>query len=98
MITLTIKKSDDSIYWIERFSTIEEANKWLNDEKEKSYWDKSYTWELVDDTPSSEQLAQIEADIAESILKNNTDKASGAAKLKLLASLTNDEVKALFGI
>jgi hypothetical protein len=51
MITLTIKKSDGSIYWTEYFNDIDSCNAWLEEEKTRPYWDESFTSVMVQPNP-----------------------------------------------
>lgn len=46
-----IKKSDESIYWIEKFNTLEAAQAWLATEQTRPYWDATYTYTITDVTP-----------------------------------------------
>lgn len=51
MITLTIKRQDGSVHWTERFNTQTECDAWLARVRALPYWDSSWTWASVDDTP-----------------------------------------------
>lgn len=51
MFKLIINKKDGSHYWTEHFSTKEELNKWLTEEKTRNYWDPEYTVQIIDITP-----------------------------------------------
>lgn len=44
---LTIKKADQSIYWVEMFKTEEAALEWLTAEQSRSYWKTEYTYEIT---------------------------------------------------
>jgi len=39
---LVLHKTDNSIYWIEHFQSIEELDAWLVEEKTRSYYDSTY--------------------------------------------------------
>lgn len=51
MITLTILRSDGSTYWTEYFNDMPAADRWIADEQTRSYWDESWTYNIVDNTP-----------------------------------------------
>jgi hypothetical protein len=51
MITLTIKRQDGSTYWTEYFNSQPECDAWIAEEQTRSYWDKTYTYASVDNTP-----------------------------------------------
>lgn len=44
---LTIKRSDDSIYWTEHFNYTEDLVRWIDEEKTRPYWIESYVIETV---------------------------------------------------
>jgi len=48
MIKLTIKKSEESLYWTECFNDRESAERWLREERSRPYWQDTYTWKLDD--------------------------------------------------
>lgn len=43
IVTLVIKREDNSIYWTEHFNDQVTADKWLADEMTRPYWDKTWT-------------------------------------------------------
>ena len=52
MFKLTIKNNkDNSIYWTEHFNSIEKANEWLEEEKTRPYYLKSFSSLIEDLTP-----------------------------------------------
>lgn len=94
MITLTILNADGTTHWVEHFNDIDSCNNWLKEEQTRSYWKQDYTWQIVDESPTPEQIAQQEAIEAEKQLK----KQSAITKLKTIAGLTDDEISALLRI
>ena len=42
MFKLTIKRKDNSIYWVEHFNSQSELNNWLTEERTRPYWDSSF--------------------------------------------------------
>jgi hypothetical protein len=96
MITLTIRKADNSIYWTEYFNSVDEANKWLDIERTRSYWIQSYTTQIIDNTPP-----QPEKDAAAAAeLLRKTKIAEVVQNLRDLhdipvADLTNAHLKAI---
>ena len=67
MITLTIKKADNSIYWVERFNSQAHADKWLAEEMTRPYWLNSYvatSVETLPPVPTAEEIAAKAADDA----------------------------------
>lgn len=56
---LKIKNPDGSPYWLERFNSKADLNRWLKEEQTRPYWKKDFQVEVVDNT---EALAKIEAD------------------------------------
>lgn len=70
MVTLTIKYSDGSMYWQMFFNTMNECNKWLNEEKTRPYWNNTksgigkeiWTTEIIDLTPTPKTPEEIEAE------------------------------------
>lgn len=77
MIKLEIKKPNGEIYWTEHFSNLESANKWLDEEKTRKYWNDDFTHEFIDLTPppktpdeiAKEAVEQVERDEAKLFLK-----------------------------
>lgn len=45
-VKLTIKRADDSIYWVEHFNSVTEQERWLAEEMTRPYWDPTYTTEV----------------------------------------------------
>jgi hypothetical protein len=90
MITLTIKKSDGSSYWTERFNSQAECDKWLSEEKTRHYWEHDLApWSatsvaapmpVVD--PAVEAAAQTKK--AQQVAARNAVKALDTSKLKTL--------------
>ncbi len=52
MFKLTIKKADGTIYWTQKFKSMDALNKWLDEEKTRAYWSSTYTTEIADLTPT----------------------------------------------
>ena len=96
MVTLTIYNGS-SVYWTEYFNDVASCNAWIDEEQTRPYWNPSYTWVIVDNTPTPEEIADQEAAIAAAKADREAKRASGAAKLKTTAGLTDEEVAALFG-
>jgi hypothetical protein len=61
MFELTIKNPDGSQYWKEHFNTLADANKWLNEEKTRKYWQAGFTTQIVDNTPPPPSDADVAA-------------------------------------
>jgi hypothetical protein len=99
MITLTIKKKDGSIYWVENFNDLAAANLWLLEEEKKFYWDPTYTHTMIDDTPSAEDLTAAAAAAAGAATATAALRASALTKLRgdIYQPLTYPETLALFG-
>lgn len=51
MFDLIIIKKDGSPYWVEHFNDLDSANEWIKVEQTRPYWDKSYTFKIIDNTP-----------------------------------------------
>lgn len=47
MFKLIIKKQDQSIYWTEYFDSLNNLNTWLDEEKTRPYWTRSYATEII---------------------------------------------------
>ncbi len=63
-IKLEIKKKDNSPYWLEHFNDLESANKWIEEEKTRPYWDSEYTYEIIEipeNTVSEQELVNNQA-------------------------------------
>ena len=86
---LIIKKQDNSIYATEYFNLLEDAQKWLNEEKTRKYWDENYTSEFVDTTIYP---TQSEIDAAEAIKLNHDLNLQKIRSLKG-KDLSSSEVK-----
>jgi hypothetical protein len=89
MFELTIKNKDGSTYWVERFNSQTEAEKWLATEQTRKYWKEDFSWEIVDKTPPPPPPSQEELDRRAAIL-------SLKQRIKELANqadLTAGEVK-----
>jgi len=94
MIILTIKKSNGDVYWVERFKTTAEKNKWLASEQAKPYWSDDFTLEVVDRTTDIAAAEQAAKDAFNTKIGNIE---TAAAKLVGIGGLTAAEVNALFG-
>jgi hypothetical protein len=95
VITLTIYKARDVVYWVERFNTIEECNKWLAVEQTRPYWGKSFTYEIVDNTPSAEVIAAANAAALAAYEAKTSARSVAIAKIKTVCGLSDDEANAL---
>lgn len=76
MITLTILKQDGSLYWTEYFNDMPKAQAWLAEEQSRSYWDKTYAANFIDNTPpepTEVEKAQNEAKVAAQLTLMKTD-------------------------
>jgi hypothetical protein len=93
MITLTIKKQDKSIYWIEQFNSQEEADSWLIEEKTRPYWDETYVCEFEDNKKELEKAKKAEA---KKEAERQAKIASASEKLKALG-ITDEEISAIIG-
>lgn len=101
MFKLTIKHEDGSVYWTEHFSSMDDLNKWLDEEKTRHYWDKDFTTQVEDLTQpplSSEQLAEIQSKKEEIVLARDNVKDIDLTKINSIddiKSLLLDIIKAL---
>jgi hypothetical protein len=70
VVTLEIKKADGSSYWTEIFNTKAECDKWIAEEKTRTYWNPGFVV-LVDDKTSEvdEQNRVADAKLRELIDK-----------------------------
>jgi hypothetical protein len=76
MFKLIIKKQDGSLYWTEHFNTLDDADKWLDEEMTRPYWDATLTSEIIDMTPSpptQEELTQQATNLAARAYLASTD-------------------------
>lgn len=91
MIKLIVLKKDGSLYWSDHFEDQESAQKWIDEEQTRSYWDKenTYSFEEIQVGPTAEAIAEME--------QSNNDRASAIDKISKLAKLTPGEITALFG-
>ena len=48
MTKLEIFNPDSSLYWTEHFNSFEQGKEWLLEEKTRPYWNKDFTFTLVD--------------------------------------------------
>ncbi len=83
MIKLTIFKKDGSIYWEDNFPTIPAMKTWLAEEMTRPYWDKSYTFQFVDNTKdllAAQAAAKVTQDAADAV------RAQAIADVKALAA------------
>lgn len=89
MVYLKIFKPDGSIYWQDAFKTALDAEKWIEKEKEKKYWDKGFTYTLEDKTSqeaadAAQKKAEAEAiqrTYAQAITDLKTARANADKKL-----------------
>lgn len=70
MIYLFILKADGSLYWKESFNDRADADKWLEEEQTRLYWDKEFKVSLLD----SSTALDSEVDILDGEIKINEDK------------------------
>lgn len=62
MYVVTIKNTDQSLYWKEEFYDKATGDKWLNEEKSRPYWIKDFIVEILDD--SQKEVDRINAENA----------------------------------
>lgn len=86
-LVLIIKKADGSTYWTEYFNSMALLNAWLSVEQTRPYWDKSFTTQIVDNTPAPPTAADIAAAAA---LKTQND----TLKLRLAALAAQPDMTA----
>lgn len=95
MFELIIKNSDGSEYWKERFNSSAQAQRWIEEEKTRSYWKKDFTYEVIDHSPPPE--SDVDREARETV--ETTKRAALAAlrarlnELDSQADLTAAEVK-----
>lgn len=94
MFQVIIKRLDGSTYWTEHFQTQEAAQKWLGEEMTRKYWNADYQCQIVDKSPTPEQIAAREA-AAKAI---SDARAARVAQLKALNITTIADVKALLRV
>lgn len=51
MFEIIIKQADGSVYWTEHFGSLAKAEEWIAEEQTRKYWNKTYTYEILDRTP-----------------------------------------------
>jgi hypothetical protein len=93
-LKLTIKRADNSVYWVEHFDSQNDLDKWLAVEMTRPYWNSEFTTETLDITPpplTQDQLNAIATrKAAIETLKNRLNDLDGlndltAAELKEMA-------------
>lgn len=89
---LNILKSDRTLVWTENFNNQEDLDRWLNEEKERQYWDNNLIVEIEDIEQQSVDLEKINKIIEEKKAKRD----SAIEKLQILG-LDADEIAALLG-
>jgi hypothetical protein len=89
---LNILKSDRTLVWTENFNNQEDLDRWLNEEKERQYWDNNLIVEIEDIEQQSVDLEKINKIIEEKKAKRD----SAIEKLQILG-LDTDEIAALLG-
>ena len=55
MITLTIRRQDQSTYWTEYFNDMASCNQWLKEEETRPYWDSTYSCEISETLPPKQE-------------------------------------------
>jgi hypothetical protein len=79
---MTIKKQDGSVYWVEFFPDDISATKWIDEEKTRTYWNKTYTVEL--ETIISETAVESAEEIArKAAVKKAKDELINLDKTKI---------------
>ncbi len=86
MFKLEIKRSDNTIYWVEFFNSLEEANVWLSEEIKRPYWDESFSSTITDETKKI-VLELTEEEAKEKIYK---DRFKFSEKLKIKIAIINE--------
>lgn len=61
MFELIIRKKNGDIYWIERFSSLQDAQEWLTEEQTRPYWNPEYESEITDKTPPPPTQDELDA-------------------------------------
>ncbi len=82
MVTLTIKKSDGSVYWIDQFQDQASCDKWIANEQTQFYWDRTYTFSSIDTTPDPSIAAAAKAAQIQLAIDQN-------ARLQLVKAVIN---------
>lgn len=97
MITLTVYDGE-SVFTIQYFNTIAEKNDWISQQQGKFFWKESFTFQVVDNTPTQEQVDEDAA--AAETARNNLIAHRNSAITKLqnaIPNLNDNEIAALFG-
>ena len=92
MFSLTILKSDDSVYWVEHFKTRAELDRWLATEKTRPYWVASYKSQIQDITPQVDPVEQARQ-TAEKLKRN--DASARLTQVDFDKIKTVDDLKAV---
>lgn len=85
--TLKITKANGEHYWTDYFNTIDDLNKWLDEEKTRPYWQQDFQIEIIDTTPIVDLIEQ-----AENALKAKSIEAIGIGA-SILAHIRHINVK-----
>jgi hypothetical protein len=89
MKILKIFNADSALIWTEHFNTENELNNWLEEEKNKPYWNSDFS--VATETKEFEIVCSVED--SEKLQKINS------AKAKLTAlGLTEEEIQAILGL
>lgn len=94
MIELVITKANGDVYWRERFPSLAHAQKWVQLEQAKPYWDNTYVVTYNNKTSSNETKEAAAAVIKAAEVQALND---AAAKLEGIGGLTLADINALFG-
>jgi ribosomal protein L29 len=70
MLKLEIKKVDDSVYWVEYFNIQADVDKWIAEEQTRPYWDKSFTYTIVDISDKTPAETQADNEAVKQELEN----------------------------
>ena len=83
-VTVKVFKGDGSPYWTDHFNDVASANKWLDEEKTRKYWDSSFTTSITDTTATD--AAVVIANKTASDNAQSQRKAAAAAVKSLITT------------
>jgi tRNA A37 threonylcarbamoyladenosine modification protein TsaB len=88
MVTLVIKQKNGELYWKEQFQNKAQADKWLDEEKTRPYWKKSFEVEMIEEapqvfTPDAAKEKEIK-DVKKSLVKKLKDLGLVKAEIAML--------------
>jgi hypothetical protein len=97
MFNLIVKKSDNSIYLDLQFNDRDSANKWIAEEQTRKYWDSSLTFEIIDKSPTKEQIDEKNRILTErlNLIATVKDRSNKVTTLPEIRLLIEDLIKAI---